>query len=96
MTKSLNSLGMIDAFDANYANFSNLSKQPTFINEVLHKTLISVDEGGTKISAAIKFSIAKSRSVNEKEVILNRPFIYMIIDNTTKMPIFIGTVVDIK
>lgn len=97
LTKVLESLGMKSAFDANNANFSNLSNEQVCISEVLHKTFISVNKNGTKAAAATKV-VTRKASIEQpakKEVILNRPFIYMIIDNTTKMPIFIGTVVDI-
>ena len=30
--------------------------------------------------------------VDVKTVTLNRPFVYAIVDNTTKLPVFIGTV----
>ena len=30
----------------------------------------------------------------EKQVILNRPFVYMLIDTENNMPLFIGTMID--
>ncbi|MRM87137.1 hypothetical protein EAI28_01990 [Faecalicatena contorta] len=35
-------------------------------------------------------------SAERKTVYLNRPFIYMLIDSEAKLPVFMGTVMDIK
>ena len=95
MKNALKSFGIKEAFKPS-ANFTKLSTEPVFISEVLHKTVINVDEGGTRAAAASNVTVGKAASMPpEKQVILNRPFIYMIIDNTTKIPIFIGTVVDL-
>ncbi len=92
-------MGMPSAFDASKANFSALGKASggsLYISEVLHKSFISVDEKGTKAGAATKVEIKESAVMTNKEVILNRPFIYAIIDNQTKLPVFIGTVQNVK
>ena len=66
------------------------------IGDVLHKTFISVDELGTKAGAVTKVEMRdESAPMSEWVVNLNRPFVYMIIDNETNLPVFIGTVMDI-
>ena len=57
-----------------------------------------VDEEGTKAAAvtAIVMRASAMPSPDVKNVTLNRPFIYAIVDNSTKLPVFIGTVNDIK
>jgi serpin B len=68
-----------------------------YISEVLHKTYISVDELGTKAGAVTSVDIKTTgMPVNFKTVKLNRPFIFAIIDNSTNLPIFIGTVLSLK
>ena len=65
----------------------------------MHKTFISVDEHGTKAAAITDITMkdyATGMPEEIKEVILDRPFVYMIIDNSTNLPIFIGTVTDIQ
>ena len=56
-----------------------------------HKTYIEVDEEGTKAGAATAM-MAGSGGVPTKiiNVDLNRPFIYMIIDENAQIPLFIG------
>lgn len=99
MNDVLSGLGMPSAFDSKTADFSGLGKSSDgniYIGDVLHKTLISVDELGTKAGAATKVEMQAGACLIEKEVVLNRPFVYMIIDNTAKLPVFIGAVMDME
>ena len=55
-----------------------------------------MDEKGTKAGAATAVEMAEA-ALEEGiyKVTLNRPFVYAIIDDTTGLPVFIGTVTDI-
>lgn len=94
-------MGMTDAFDRNLADFSGLGTMESgdniYISKVLHKTHIAVDEQGTKAGAVTAVvAEAGSAMVEEpKRVILDRPFLYMIIDCQANVPIFLGTVSEI-
>lgn len=69
------------------------------ISRVMHKTFISVDEKGTKAGAATAVMMAPTSDAppqEYKEVYLDRPFVYMIVDNVTNIPIFVGTVMDME
>ena len=96
LNETLENLGMKDAFTYPDARFGKLnSVNPMcFVNLVLHKTFIQVDEKGTKAGAVTMVAIADNAvSPHEYEVVyLDRPFIYMIIDNETQLPFFIGYV----
>lgn len=97
MNDALKDMGMKQAFDSG-ADFSKLGKSTRgniYIHEVLHKTFISVDERGTKAGAVTKVEITDESAFEGEYVVLNRPFVYAIIDNSTKLPIFIGTVVEL-
>ena len=100
MKDALMALGMNTAFDENTANFSKLGKSSggnLYIANIIHKTYIEVNEGGTKAGASTVTGMAnKGVAIVGKAVILDRPFVYAIIDNSTNLPIFIGTVMDIK
>lgn len=78
------------------ADFSRISEMPVCISDVLHKTFISVSEERTKAAAVTAVTtVPTSAQINPtppKEVILDRPFVYMIVDGETKLPIFIGAV----
>ncbi len=103
MSAILQSMGMTDAFDPELADFNNmLSKQngdphPVCINSVIHKTHIEVDRKGTRAAAATAIEMtdgctAVAEPIEYIYVILDRPFIYGIIDNETGLPIFLGCV----
>ena len=98
MTEVLKDMGMPLAFSAKDADFSRLgrsSRGNLFIGEVLHKTFIQVDERGTKAGAVTKVEIRDEAYYEVKNVVLDRPFIYAIIDNDSKLPLFIGSVMQI-
>ncbi len=69
-----------------------------FISRVLHKTYIAVDEQGTKAGAvtAVEMNLTGAPLFDYKTVLLNRPFIYMIIDKKHNMPIFVGTLMSVE
>ena len=104
MADILKDMGMSDAFDESLANFSRLGHSDygnLFISRVIHKTFISVDERGTKAGAvtAIEINVMGAGGPTPKTVHLDRPFVYMIIDCETNLPVFvplfIGAVLDI-
>ena len=95
----LRALGATDAFDAGAADFSRMGSSdagPLFIGSVLHKTFIDVDEEGTRAAAAtVTVMDGAAAPIEEepevKEVILDRPFVYLIVDAHTMTPVFTGT-----
>ena len=100
MSGALKSLGMTLPFDVEHADFSRLghsSEGNIYISRVLHNAYIAVDEKGTKAGAAtVVEPAAGDTGADTYRVILNRPFVYAIIDDATGLPIFIGAVTDIQ
>lgn len=98
MNSMLMAMGMSDAFDGDLADFTGMGTVPEGYNicigRVLHKAKIEVDERGTKAGAATVVEMKNyATAIRETKVVtLDRPFIYMIIDCETKLPMFIGTV----
>ncbi|MCL2054133.1 MAG: serpin family protein [Oscillospiraceae bacterium] len=89
----LEDMGITNAFDEHNADFKGIGNSPAgniFISKAIHKTFIEVDERGTKAAAATGFELVATSVPNYIYVILNRPFIYMIIDNETNLPLFMG------
>ena len=70
----------------------------TVCDDVIHKTFIQVDANGTRAGAATKVGIVKNAiSIEENKIVrLDRPFVYMIIDNVTNLPIFMGVTMEIE
>lgn len=94
MSEILKGMGMPDAFDADLADLSGLGTSTggnLFISRVLHKTYISVDEKGTKAGASTAVEVVDRAIFEPLQVILDKPFVYMLVDCTTNIPFFIGT-----
>ncbi len=95
LNEPLGALGLVRAFGPE-ADFSEMSKDPVCIGEVIHKTHIEVDERGTKAGAVTAIMMkTMGMPVERENVILDRPFAYMIADLTTGVPMFAGTVLDL-
>ncbi len=98
MNDTLKSLGVERAFDGAGADFSSMARSTRgniCIGDVLHKTHITVDEEGTKAAAATKVEIVEECApVEEWSVILDRPFVFLILDRNTNLPIFVGVVLN--
>jgi serpin B len=96
MNGVLEAMGIEQAFMPDKADLSKLGlseKGDLFISEVKHKTFIEVDELGTKAGAVTMVEIKANGVFSEpKAVILDRPFVFMLIDNNQNLPIFIGVV----
>lgn len=95
LSKVLGEMGMTDAFSAEDADFSGIGsfgEGNLYIGRVLHKTYIAVDERGTRAGAATAVEVKEDGAafMEPKRVCLDRPFLYMIIDCDTNLPIFIG------
>lgn len=99
MSTVLKAMGMENAFHegADFSGIGSSTGGNIYISRVLHKTYISVAEKGTQAGAAtaVEF-VDESAPMSAKTVYLDRPFVYMLIDCTTHIPFFIGTLVDIS
>lgn len=98
LVEILEKLGMGNAFDPEKADFSRLNGTGGLsISEVLHKTHIDIDTAGTKAAASTAVLIDECAAEVEEElvsVILDRPYLYMIVDQLTNLPVFLGVVLD--
>lgn len=94
---TLKKMGIEDAFDRKSADFSSLidKNDGAYIGTVMHKTFIEVDQEGTRAAAATLVGISKMSIPAINPVCLNRPFVYMIVDTETNLPLFIGVQTEI-
>ena len=98
LSEVLMEMGMTEAFDWTNADFSRLGTCQDgniFISRVLHKTYIGVNELGTRAGAATVAEMATGAAMNPKTVLLDRPFVYMLIDCETNIPFFMGTMMHV-
>ena len=103
LTDTLRALGMTDAFDPTLADFSRMGaseQDPFYVGGVLHKTYIDVNEEGTRAAAATIVTMdgaaAPGGPIEYHEVVLDRPFVYLIVDLRCDLPVFVGTVMSVE
>ncbi len=93
LNEILSSLGMAIAFSPGAANFSKINPYfDLFISEVKHKTFVEVNEEGTEAAAVTSVTISLT-SVEPPDIFeANRPFLFLIKENTSNALIFMGKV----
>ena len=83
---------MPDAFQSGLADFAGMDgMRDLFIDRVVHKAYVSVNEEGTEAAAATGVSMVLSMP---SMMTINRPFIFLIRDIETGTILFIGWVMD--
>jgi serpin B len=93
--ETLAAMGMPDAFFSGAADFSGMTGSPELsISAVVHKAFISVDEEGTEAAAATGVPMAVSAPNRYAELIVDRPFVFLIRDYKTGAVLFVGRVVN--
>ena len=95
----LQEMGMVLPFDEYRADFTDLGTSEAgniFISRVIHKTYISVAEEGTRAGAATVVEMTEGEAFVEdpKQVYLDHPFVYLLIDTETCLPLFLGVLRD--
>ena len=88
----LEDMGMPTAFMEGLADFSKMSSRLLHIGQAVQKTAIELSPTGTKAAAAT--GVGMEDECESPYVYLNRPFVYMILDTKTNLPLFIGVMTE--
>lgn len=93
LNESLQNMGLAEAFEES-ADFSAMTdgENGLFISDVIQKVRLEVQEDGAKGAAATAVVMNESASIqiDPLEVICDRPFLFLIVDLTNGIPIFMG------
>jgi len=94
LSKALQAQGMTDAFKSS-ANFSRLSDVKLLVSDVLQSVFIQVDEKGTE-AAAVTALVMRVTSMPPPapEILFDRPFLFMVVDDSSGTVLFLGAVKD--
>jgi serine protease inhibitor len=95
LNRSLQALGMERAFAD--ADFSAMSDEPLVLSEVKQKSYVEVNEEGTEAAAVTVGIVAATAVLRPQppfEMIVDRPFLFVIQDNQTQSILFMGVVAD--
>ncbi|MGH3179012.1 MAG: serpin family protein [Streptosporangiaceae bacterium] len=92
---ALRRLGVVAAFGGD-ADFGEITEAaPLRIGAVAHKAYVDVDEQGTEAAAAtavVLRAAAAMRPPPAVTMVVDRPFVFAIVDSTTGLPLFLGQV----
>jgi serpin B len=100
LAKSLQAMGMTQAFDRSAADFKGACPNPPdgdnlYISDVLQKAMIAMQEQGVEAAAATAVVLAGSSAVQQPTPLnVNRPFVFAIEDTTSGAILFLGHVED--
>jgi serpin B len=90
----LSQLGMQTAFAPAEADLSGIDgARDLFVEDVIHRALIAVDEKGTEAAAATAV-IVGTTSAALRSLLVDRPFLFAIRDDATASILFLGRVLD--
>ncbi|MFO7696275.1 MAG: serpin family protein [Anaerolineae bacterium] len=94
----LSDMGMGMAMSPETAGFTRIHKldQPTWIDQVRHKSFVEVNEKGTEAAAVTSMALRALAAAPEEpfSFVADRPFVYAIQDDTTGAVLFIGVMRD--
>jgi serpin B len=94
LNDALTSLGMGIAFNPTLADFTGMRDEGMlWINRVIHKTFVRVDEAGTEAAAVTVVEMVESVS-DDFYMIVDRPFVFAIREKHSGTILFIGKVMD--
>ena len=95
LSDALAAMGLETAFDPDRADFSALGTAPDgplYVSSVVHKARIEVNEKGTEAAAATVVGVDGAAAPTDyRELVLDRPFCYAVVDLERGVPLFLGT-----
>jgi serpin B len=98
LDQALKAMGMRDAFDPHAVDFSGMDgrKGRLYLNAVIHKAFVDVNERGTEAAAATGISIGKLSAPPCPTAVFraDHPFVIIIRHNQTGSVVFMGRVVN--
>lgn len=88
----LSEMGMPDCFNPLKANFKSMFKTPSCFSLIKQSSAIKVDEKGTEAATVSvgKMGYTASHSLQNAVFHADRPFVYLIVENSTRTVLFAG------
>lgn len=98
LKERLEKLGIREVFTPGVADLTRMAyvkRGEMYVDETIHRAVIKVNEKGTEAAAATAVVVkVVSKPVYQEEVVINKPFIFIVRDTESKTMLFIGHVVN--
>ncbi|MBI4306677.1 MAG: serpin family protein, partial [Chloroflexi bacterium] len=94
LNETLKAMGMEIAFGGD-ADFSDMGSGDLYIDRVVHRAVVEVDEKGTEAAAATMVVMEESGPAFTFEFVVDRPFFFAITDDQTSSVLFTGAVYEL-
>jgi serine protease inhibitor len=96
LVKALKDLGVTAPFDEAVCDLSGINAEERLVvTAALHEAFVEVNEEGVEAAAATAILIeTKSVGIPDVEVKVDQPFVFAIVDQSTRMPLFVGRIHD--
>ncbi|XP_069685401.1 serine protease inhibitor 77Ba-like [Periplaneta americana] len=92
LNKALEKLGIHDVFNDAKADLSGISPHNIHLHKLIHKAEVVIDEEGTVASSATGGVMSERQQV--PKIRANRPFAFFIVENSLKVILYAGKVVN--
>ncbi|XP_071431410.1 alpha-2-antiplasmin isoform X3 [Pithys albifrons albifrons] len=86
LNKVLSQMGLQELFTS--PNLQKITDGPLFVSSVQHQSTLELQEDGVEASAATSVALSRSASAFS----LDRPFVFIIFEDETGIPLFIGSI----
>ena len=91
----METMGLSSLFSKS-ADFSKMTSESVWMHDLTHKTSIHIGPQGVQVGSATVTEVTSDKGFPmEDSVVLDRPFLYMLVDNESNIPVLIGTVFDL-
>jgi serpin B len=93
---ALESLGVTAPFEQGTEDFAPMTDdEQLFVADVVHQATVTVDEEGTEAAAATAVTFETvGGTITEQVVLVDRPFLFVVHDVESAIPVFLGRVTD--
>ncbi|XP_007668099.2 alpha-2-antiplasmin isoform X2 [Ornithorhynchus anatinus] len=87
LSATLSHLGLQELFQG--PDLSKISEQNLVVTSIQHQATLELNEEGVEASAATSISMSRMSAASFR---VNRPFLFFIFEDTTGLPLFVGSV----
>ena len=94
LLEALSAAGLSEVFDPDKADLSGITDEDFCVTDVIQKTSLELDEYGTRAAAVTELMAGAGLPREEKHVVLDRPFAFMIYDEEEEQIVFLGKVTE--